>query len=120
MSRTTKFCLFFLASATLALAAGLVLEAQDGKPAAPASPFVFPAPPAAANSKEGALRAAPLELTSSEGAGLRLVALDARAVLEPPLAFTELHLTFENPRTGCAKAASASPCRRGRRSAASR
>lgn len=39
----------------------------------------------------------PMSLTSSDGTGLRLVALTARAVIEGPLAFTELHLTFENP-----------------------
>jgi Vault protein inter-alpha-trypsin domain len=39
----------------------------------------------------------PMSLTSSEGAGLRLVSLTARAVLDDPLAFTELHLVFENP-----------------------
>ncbi len=42
--------------------------------------------------------AAPLSLTASDGTGLALVALEANGVLEPPLAFTELHLTFDNPR----------------------
>lgn len=41
---------------------------------------------------------APLSLTASDGSGLTLVALDAQAVVEDPLAFTELHLVFENPR----------------------
>lgn len=41
---------------------------------------------------------APIRLTASDGTGLALVALEANGVLEPPLAFTELHLTFENPR----------------------
>jgi tetratricopeptide (TPR) repeat protein len=36
-------------------------------------------------------------LTTTDGTGLRLVDLKARAVLEGPLAFTQLHLTFENP-----------------------
>lgn len=40
---------------------------------------------------------APLSLTASDGSGLQLVALEARAVVSGPLAFTELHLTFENP-----------------------
>jgi tetratricopeptide (TPR) repeat protein len=40
---------------------------------------------------------APVELTASDGTGLRLVELDARAVVHGPLAFTELHLAFENP-----------------------
>ncbi|HYL06087.1 MAG TPA: VIT domain-containing protein [Thermoanaerobaculia bacterium] len=42
--------------------------------------------------------AAPIQLTASDGTGLKLVALEANGALEPPLAFTELHLTFENPR----------------------
>ncbi len=41
--------------------------------------------------------APPFSLTATDGTGLALVALDARGVLEPPLAFTELRLTFENP-----------------------
>ena len=40
---------------------------------------------------------APLGLTASDGTGLHLVELKARAVVEGPLAFTELHLSFENP-----------------------
>src|SRR5258708_471400 len=40
---------------------------------------------------------APIRLTASDGTGLSLVAVEANGVLEPPLAFTELHLTFENP-----------------------
>ncbi|HOX47189.1 MAG TPA: TonB family protein [Myxococcota bacterium] len=41
--------------------------------------------------------AAPLSLTASDGTGLRLLVLEARAVVQPPLAFTELYLVFENP-----------------------
>ncbi len=40
---------------------------------------------------------APIDLTASDGTGLRLVRLDAKAVIEPPLAFTELQLEFSNP-----------------------
>jgi tetratricopeptide (TPR) repeat protein len=40
---------------------------------------------------------APYALTASDGTGLRLVALDAEAVLTGPLAFTEMRFTFENP-----------------------
>ena len=40
---------------------------------------------------------APLSLTTADGTGLKLVDLHAQAMLEGPLAFTELHLTFENP-----------------------
>ncbi len=39
----------------------------------------------------------PIRLTSSDGTGLRLQSLRANAVIEDPLAFTSLHLTFENP-----------------------
>ncbi|MBX7080246.1 MAG: hypothetical protein K1X88_13710 [Nannocystaceae bacterium] len=41
--------------------------------------------------------APPLSLTASDGTGLRLVSLRSRAVIEGPLAFTELELEFENP-----------------------
>src|SRR5207245_3300452 len=41
--------------------------------------------------------APPIALTASDGTGLRLVSLTARAVVIEPLAFTELHLAFENP-----------------------
>jgi Vault protein inter-alpha-trypsin domain len=39
----------------------------------------------------------PMSLTASDGTGLDLVAVKARVVIEDPLAFTELHLTFVNP-----------------------
>ncbi|WP_437779272.1 AgmX/PglI C-terminal domain-containing protein [Sorangium sp. So ce1097] len=71
-------------------------------PAAPAPPSggaSSAAPPAPAAPTLGARRpeAAPIRLTAADGTGLRLVALTGRAVIEAPLAFTELHLTFENP-----------------------
>jgi tetratricopeptide (TPR) repeat protein len=40
---------------------------------------------------------APIALTTSDGTGLQLIALEASTVIEDPLAFTELHLTFRNP-----------------------
>ncbi|HEU4732050.1 MAG TPA: VIT domain-containing protein, partial [Kofleriaceae bacterium] len=40
---------------------------------------------------------APWSLTASDGSGLVLTRVDARAVVEGPLAFTELHLYFHNP-----------------------
>jgi tetratricopeptide (TPR) repeat protein len=40
---------------------------------------------------------APMRLTASDGTGLRLAELRANVVVEGPLAFTELHLAFENP-----------------------
>jgi tetratricopeptide (TPR) repeat protein len=41
--------------------------------------------------------APPWSLTASDGSGLVLQRVDARAVVEGPLAFTELHLYFHNP-----------------------
>jgi hypothetical protein len=41
--------------------------------------------------------APPWSLTASDGSGLRLTRVDAKAVVEGPLAFTELHLYFHNP-----------------------
>ena len=52
----------------------------------------------AAADEPAAATGAPVRLTASDGTGLSLVALEANGVLEPPLAFTELHLTFDNPR----------------------
>ena len=63
----------------------------------PAS-FSFPKGSPDRSGGESAEPAAPLSLTASDGTGLSLVALEANGVLEPPLAFTELHLTFDNPR----------------------
>jgi hypothetical protein len=40
---------------------------------------------------------APMSLTSAEGVGLSMTALEASAVVEDPLAFTELRLVFKNP-----------------------
>ena len=40
---------------------------------------------------------APFSLTASDGTGLELVSVKARAVVEDPIAFTELHLVFRNP-----------------------
>ena len=41
----------------------------------------------------------PVSLTASDGTGLALVRLEARAVIDGPLAFTELHLRFRNPQS---------------------
>src|SRR5262245_44948729 len=55
--------------------------------------FVLAAPLAATP----CLAEAPLSFTASDGSGLKLVALEGRAVVSGPLAFTELKLVFENP-----------------------
>ncbi len=40
----------------------------------------------------------PVSLTASDGTGLQLTKLHARAVIRGPIAFTELRLSFQNPR----------------------
>ena len=75
--RRTALGLGFVA----ALGGAQPAPSAEGSPAAPAT--------------------APVSLTSSDGTGLRIVSLGARAVVEDPLAFTELQLVFRNdqPRT---------------------
>ncbi|HVV85938.1 MAG TPA: VIT domain-containing protein [Kofleriaceae bacterium] len=57
------------------------------------------APALVASTSSGVLLAdePPISLTASDGTGLTLTKLEARAVVEGPLAFTELHLRFQNP-----------------------
>ena len=45
----------------------------------------------------------PWTLTASDGSGLLLTRVDAKAVFEGPLAFTELHLYFHNPENRIAR-----------------
>ncbi len=77
----------------------LVSCQNSGKPAPEFSPTPQGVPTAFQEPEfvEVQRESAPLGLTSSDGTGLRLVNLDARAYLEGPLAFTELRLIFENP-----------------------
>ena len=42
-------------------------------------------------------RAAPIRLTASDGTGLELREMQVRAIVDGPLAFTELKLSFHNP-----------------------
>ncbi|HEY7213530.1 MAG TPA: VIT domain-containing protein, partial [Thermoanaerobaculia bacterium] len=102
MSRTVPL-LGLLALAAIGLAAGSAVDrktsaaSRPGSPAAGIARASFQFPKALAEPPE-AEPAAPISLTASDGTGLALAALEADGVLEPPLAFTELHLTFENPR----------------------
>ncbi|MBL4635757.1 MAG: hypothetical protein JKY56_17985 [Kofleriaceae bacterium] len=41
----------------------------------------------------------PISLTAADGTGLAIESLSARIIIEGPLAFTELHLRFRNPRS---------------------
>lgn len=50
-----------------------------------------------ARARQGRGRSRAEDLTASDGTGLVLVSLTARVVVEDPLAFTELHLVFQNP-----------------------
>ncbi|MBI5623841.1 MAG: hypothetical protein HY924_08690 [Elusimicrobia bacterium] len=66
-----------------------------------AQPAAVPGPPPFRFDRPGPIEApkpeAPVSLTSSDGTGLKLSRMTARAVVEGPLAFTELQLAFENP-----------------------
>ncbi len=99
MSRSAML-LGLLVLAAAGLAAGFAVDTVGSggstASAAPAtSSFRFTKAPEA---QAAASAVSPVSLTASDGTGLALVALEANGVLEPPLAFTELHLTFDNPR----------------------
>jgi hypothetical protein len=67
----------------------------------PMLPPMAPPPSHSFHFNESSIAASPsepaLDLTASDGTGLLLVSLTARVVIDDPLAFTELHLVFENP-----------------------
>ena len=66
--------------------------------APPAPPPVDDEPPPIAAPDRPLLPTGPrITLTASDGTGLALAGLSAKAVLEGPLAFTEMHLVFTNP-----------------------
>ena len=68
-------------------------QIEHAEAAAGARLFTFPEGAPA----EAAAPAPPLSLTASDGTGLRLAEIEARAIVEEPLAFTELRLVFDNP-----------------------
>ena len=70
-------------SASPTVAHGSAASALFAFPDLPAAPKEAPPPP--------------MSLTASDGTGLHLTALTARAVIEGPLSFTEMHLVFDNP-----------------------
>ena len=108
MSRNARFLGFNVFAAILFISVLLVAGLADLTGAAGLAGFAARPHAVAASSsfrfaKNGIDRpeaepAAPIGLTASDGTGLALVALEADGVLAPPLAFTELHLTFDNPR----------------------
>jgi hypothetical protein len=76
------------------LAIGCTKPDQDSARSVASGPL---APELAWRESSEPLPAAPVSLTASDGSGLQLVSLEARTVIEDPLAFTELHLVFHNP-----------------------
>ena len=84
------------ASMAVALLAGAVVWAGRGSTAKlPGDTYAVEV----VEGKEGVITeaAAPFTLTASDGSGLRLASLSVRASVHDPLAFTEMHLVFENP-----------------------
>ncbi len=47
--------------------------------------------------RSSAIERSPMSLTAGDGSGLKLLSVTGTVVIEDPLAFTELRLTFENP-----------------------
>ncbi len=79
-------------------AVGAIARPRDPVPDPPTG--VRPAPPEVALSwvrANSCADAGPLSLTASDGTGLRLASFDAKGVVEGPLAYTELRLSFDNP-----------------------
>ncbi|HVV87834.1 MAG TPA: VIT domain-containing protein [Kofleriaceae bacterium] len=68
-------------------------RAADAVRAAPGGPT---APALVATAAPAAEVAPPFTLTATDGSGLELTRVDARVVVEGPLAYTELHLDFHN------------------------
>lgn len=83
-----RFAATATASAALALAA-VTFAAVGARTCA--------GPRAAHGIEQAAPAGAPWTLTASDGSGLELARVDAKGVVEGPLAFTELHLYFHNP-----------------------
>ena len=81
----------------LAAIYGVVHTARSSGNATTTTSEIQIAPVALVDQKTLSSTEVPIRLTASDGTGLRLQALKANAVVEDPLALTELHLTFENP-----------------------
>jgi len=78
--------------------AGPVLADMPTGRLVPSKVTAVPLPQFAASMQQiaGEAQEAPWSLTASDGSGLLATRVDAKAVLQGPLAFTELHLYFEN------------------------
>ncbi len=87
--------LLYAALGFTAIAAGFgVYKAQH---APPPGPEITPVSVTDAKTHAVSRAEVPIRLTSSDGTGLSLRSLKAKAAIEDPLALTELHLVFENP-----------------------
>ncbi len=71
-------------------------SAATPKVAAVVTPSITPLQVASSGAKSREA-APPWTLTASDGSGLQITRVDAKAVVQGPLAFTELHLYFHNP-----------------------
>jgi tetratricopeptide (TPR) repeat protein len=76
---------------------GLVLACSGHRVDPAAVTVPLPAFAVAAHDGTALELQAPWTLTASDGSGLVLTRVDARAVVQGPIAFTELHLYFHNP-----------------------
>ena len=72
-----------------------VVHSQGQKPSTTGEIQIMPV--SQVDAKTLASAEIPIRLTSSDGTGLRLQSLRANAVVEDPLALTEMHLVFQNP-----------------------
>src|SRR3954465_6638408 len=84
---------------TLAL---VLLAACTRQSPQPSSPTTMPVPLTAASTQIASATVShqdvvPYSLTASAGSGLAVTRVEAKAVFEGPLAYTELHLWFHNP-----------------------
>jgi hypothetical protein len=84
---------------TLGVAASFLLLAcgNSGSPAPGVGTGAEKKPKPVYAAELAAAPAVPISLTTGDGTGLTMTRLDAEAVVDGPLAFTELRLTFQNP-----------------------
>ncbi|HEY4179426.1 MAG TPA: VIT domain-containing protein [Kofleriaceae bacterium] len=73
-------------------------KVTEAHPAGAGKPIAVPLPLIAASNQQIPIEqtSAPFSLTASDGSGLRVTRVEAKAVVQGPVAFTELHLYFQN------------------------
>jgi Vault protein inter-alpha-trypsin domain len=101
MRLTTLCCTIGILGCNTPLPSETLPPAPPGSGAGHLSPNRAPVPPSPRTSTISYIaageQAPPFTLTTSDGAGLLLTRVEAKAVVDGPLAFTELHLYFHNP-----------------------